>query len=71
MKKIHTVYIAGLFILILGIGATWVINKADQAHQTPPPIIKSVPDFQFKTHDGYTFTMENFRNKINSDKIIN
>ncbi|HIA78734.1 MAG TPA: SCO family protein [Candidatus Marinimicrobia bacterium] len=64
MKKIHTVYIAGLFILILGIGATWVINKADQAHQTPPPIIKSVPDFQFKTHDGYTFTMENFRNKI-------
>ena len=37
MKKIHTVYIAGLFILILGIGATWVIKKADQAHQTPPP----------------------------------
>lgn len=49
-------------ILILGLGATWVINKANSSYEIP--IIKSVPEFSFKNQNGKNFTDKELNNKI-------
>jgi protein SCO1/2 len=49
-------------ILILGFGATWVINKANSSYEIP--IIKSVPEFSFKNQNGKNFTDKELNNKI-------
>ena len=64
MKNIQTVSLIGFFILFLAMGAAWVIKKADQAHHLLPPVIKSLPYFQFKTHNGESFTIEDLKDKI-------
>ena len=50
------------FIFFLGLGATWVINKANSSYDIP--IIKSVPEFSFKNQHGKIFTEKELRNKI-------
>lgn len=50
------------FVVLLGIGASWVINKANSSHDIP--IIKPVPDFSFKNQFGSTFNETNLKNKI-------
>lgn len=49
-------------ILVLGLGATWVINKANSSYEIP--IIKSVPEFSFKNQNGKNFTDKELNNKI-------
>ena len=50
------------FIFVLGLGATWVIEKANSSYDIP--IIKSVPEFSFKNQNGKIFTNEELNNKI-------
>ena len=49
-------------VILLGAGATWVIQKANSSHDLP--VIKDVPSFLFKTQDGKLFSEKEFRNKI-------
>ena len=51
-----------VLIFFLGLGASWVINKANSSHQLP--IIKLVPEFAFINQDGDTFTEKRLLDKI-------
>lgn len=51
-----------LIMLIFGMGASWVINKALNSHDIP--LIKAVPEFSFVNHMGKPFSNDNFQNKI-------
>lgn len=41
-------------VLILGLGASWVISKANSSHNLP--VVKQVPSFSFITQDGDPFS---------------
>ena len=56
------IFLVPTFIFILGLGATWVIEKANSSYDIP--IIKSVPEFSFKNQNGKIFTNEELNNKI-------
>lgn len=49
-------------IFLLGLGASWVIKKANSSYTIS--VIKDVPPFLFKTQDGKLFSEKEFRNKI-------
>tara|TARA_B100000497_G_C7610006_1_gene366342 strand:- start:452 stop:1039 length:588 start_codon:yes stop_codon:yes gene_type:complete len=51
-----------VLIFFLGLGASWVINKANSSHQLPT--IKSVPEFAFINQDGDPFTEKRLLDKI-------
>lgn len=50
------------FIFFLGIGANWIINKANSSHHIPT--IKPVPEFSFIDQNGKTFSEKNLNGKI-------
>ena len=54
-------FIAAL-VFLLGIGASWVINKANSSYHLP--IIKLVPEFAFKNQDGDPYTEKRLLDKI-------
>ena len=60
MNKILYVIVPG--ILLLGFGANWVIQKANNSHDIP--VIKQVPDFTFHNQDGQIFNKTRLANKI-------
>ncbi len=49
-------------MLLLGFGANWVIQKANNSHDIP--VIKQVPDFTFHDQDGQLFNKTRLANKI-------
>ena len=49
-------------VLLLGIGANWIIQKADSSHQIP--VIKKVPSFVFQTQEGNSFSEKDFIGKV-------
>ena len=51
-----------VFIVFMGIGASWVIEKANASHEIP--IIKKVPNFNFTNQNGETFSHNQLKNKI-------
>ena len=51
-----------VFIVFMGIGASWVIEKANASHEIP--IIKKVPNFNFINQNGETFSHNQLKNKI-------
>lgn len=55
-------YLILIFVLMLGVGASWIIDKANSSYNIP--IIKSVPEFSFKDQNGKVFTNKNLENKI-------
>jgi protein SCO1 len=48
-------------IILLGIGASWVIRKANLSYELT--VIKKVPAFSFITQDGLSFTEKSFHKK--------
>ena len=46
----------------MGIGASWVINKANSSYELP--IVKPVPKFSFYNQDGELFSEKNLEDKI-------
>jgi protein SCO1/2 len=58
--------IISFFILIvfLGIGSSWVINKANESNSIPPPVMKKIPDFNLINYDGKPFSRDSLLNKI-------
>ena len=58
--------IISFFILIvfLGIGSSWVINKANESNSIPPPVMKEIPDFNLMNYDGKPFSRDSLFNKI-------
>tara|TARA_B100000989_G_C19516096_1_gene461709 strand:+ start:137 stop:727 length:591 start_codon:yes stop_codon:yes gene_type:complete len=60
----HKLYLYILiFIILMGIGASWVIEKANASHKIP--IIKKVPNFNFTNQNGKSFSHNQLKNKIN------
>ena len=60
----HKLYLYILiFIILMGIGASWVIEKANASHKIP--IIKKVPNFNFINQNGKSFSHNQLKNKIN------
>ena len=51
-----------VFIVSMGIGASWVIEKANTSHEIP--IIKKVPNFNFTNQNGEIFSHNQLKNKI-------
>ena len=51
-----------LCILLMGIGASWVINTANESHDIP--IIKKVPNFNFINQNGEFFSDNHLKGKI-------
>ena len=60
MNKIF--YYTLSIILLMGLGASWVIQKARFSHDLP--VIKLVPDFSFTNQYGEIFTQDNLRGKV-------
>ena len=60
MNKILYLIIPG--IILLGFGANWVIQKANNSYDIP--VIKQVPDFIFHDQDGQLFDKTRLTNKI-------
>ena len=50
------------FIVFMGMGASWVIEKANASHEIP--IIKKVPNFNFTNQNGELFSHNQLKNKI-------
>ena len=46
----------------MGMGASWVIEKANASHEIP--IIKKVPNFNFTNQNGELFSNNQLKNKI-------
>ena len=46
----------------MGVGANWVINKANSSYELP--IVKPVPEFSFYNQNGEVFSQENLEDKI-------
>jgi protein SCO1/2 len=53
-----------IFIVFLGIGSSWVINKANESNSIPPPVMKEIPDFNLMNYDGKPFSRDSLLNKI-------
>jgi len=51
-----------VFIVFMGIGASWVIEKANASHEIP--IVKKVPNFNFTNQNGDIFSHNQLKNKI-------
>ena len=51
-----------LCVLLMGIGASWVINTANESHDIP--IIKKVPNFNFINQNGEFFSDNHLIGKI-------
>ena len=51
-----------VFIVFMGIGASWVIEKANASHEIP--IVKKVPNFKFTNQNGDIFSHNQLKNKI-------
>ena len=51
-----------LALLVMGIGASWVINTANESHDIP--IIKKVPNFNFTNQNGESFSDNHLKGKI-------
>ena len=51
-----------LCVLLMGIGASWVINTANESHDIP--IIKKVPNFNFINQNGEFFSDNHLKGKI-------
>ena len=51
-----------LCVLLMGIGASWVINTANESHDMP--IIKKVPNFNFINQNGESFSDNHLKGKI-------
>ena len=51
-----------VFIVFLGIGASWVIEKANASHEIP--IVKKVPNFKFTNQNGDIFSHNELNDKI-------
>ena len=51
-----------VFIVFMGIGASWVIEKANASHEIP--IIKKVPNFKFTNQNGDIFSHNELNDKI-------
>ena len=49
-------------VILLGAGASWVIQKANSSYDIP--ILKPVPEFSFMNQDGDPFTEKDLNNKI-------
>ena len=49
-------------VLLMGIGASWVINTANESHDIP--IIKKVPNFNFINQNGEFFSDNDLKGKI-------
>ncbi len=60
MNKIF--YYTLFIIVLMGVGASWVIQKARFSHDLP--VIKLVPDFSFTNQYGEIFTQDNLRGKV-------
>ena len=60
MNKLYNYFF--LFVLFGGLGASWVIEKANNSHEIP--IIKRVPSFNFTNQNGEPFDTSNFKSKI-------
>ena len=60
MNKLYLYILA--FIVFMGIGASWVIEKANASHEIP--IIKKVPNFNFTNQNGELFSNNQLKNKI-------
>ena len=52
MNKLYLYILA--FIVFMGMGASWVIEKANASHEIP--IIKKVPNFNFTNQNGEFFS---------------
>ena len=51
-----------LCVLLMGIGASWVIKTANESHDIP--IIKKVPNFNFINQNGESFSDNHLKGKI-------
>ena len=51
-----------LCVLLMGVGASWVINTANESHDIP--IIKKVPNFNFINQNGEFFSDNHLKGKI-------
>ena len=51
-----------LCVLLMGFGASWVINTANESHDIP--IIKKVPNFNFINQNGEFFSDNHLKGKI-------
>ena len=60
MNKI-IIYIT-LAVFLLGLGASWVLQKANSSYDIP--LVKSVPVFEFKTQDKILFSNKDLMGKI-------
>ena len=60
MNKLYLYILA--FIVFMGMGASWVIEKANASHEIP--IIKKVPNFNFTNQNGDLFSHNQLKNKI-------
>ncbi len=56
------IYYFLVLVLLMGLFANWVIQKANDSHKIP--IIKPVPEFSFINQKGQKFTEKNLLNKI-------
>ena len=60
MAKIFSYALAS--IVLLGIGASWIIDKAKNSYDIPH--LKSVPDFSMIDQEGESFSQDNLQGKI-------
>ena len=51
-----------LCVLLMGMGASWVIDTANESHDMP--IIKKVPNFNFINQHGESFSDDDLKGKI-------
>ena len=58
----RTIYFFMGAVILLGAGASWVIQKANSSYDIP--ILKPVPEFSFINQDGDPFTEKDLNNKI-------
>ena len=49
-------------LIVLGLGANWIINIAHNSHEIPT--IKTVPEFSFIDQNGVSFTEKKLKNKV-------
>ena len=58
----RTIYFIVGAVILLGAGASWVIQKANSSYDNP--ILKPVPEFSFINQDGDPFTEKDLNDKI-------
>ena len=62
MPMNRTIYFIMGVVILLGAGASWVIQKANSSYDIP--ILKPVPEFSFINQDGDPFTEKDLNDKI-------